>query len=129
MTNQKPNKALFQTGKDDWETPQKLFGELDREFHFTLDPCCSHENAKCRKHYTEVENGLVQNWGGRDRVLQSAIQQAGKAGRMGKEMLGRSTEARNSCCGPSTCKNRYRAVSRIHTREGGDSFYPRPLAV
>lgn len=58
------NKALFRTGKDDWETPRKLFEELDREFHFTLDPCSNHENAKCEKHYTEAENGLAQNWAG-----------------------------------------------------------------
>lgn len=56
--------AMTSTGKDDWETPQELFNELDREFHFTLDPCCTHESAKCAKHYTPAEDGLIQDWGG-----------------------------------------------------------------
>lgn len=46
----------------DWETPQQLFDELNKHFHFTLDPCSTHENAKCLKHYTENENGLIQSW-------------------------------------------------------------------
>lgn len=58
------NKALFQSGKDDWETPKKLFDDLNREFHFTLDPCSTHENAKCAKHYTPEEDGLQMSWGG-----------------------------------------------------------------
>lgn len=58
------DKVLLQTGRDDWETPKELFEKLDREFHFTLDPCSSHENAKCRKHYTAEENGLEKDWVG-----------------------------------------------------------------
>ena len=50
--------------KDDWRTPPDLFMALDREFHFTLDPCSSHENALCEKHFTKAENGLAQDWGG-----------------------------------------------------------------
>ena len=56
--------AMFSTGKDDWETPQYLFEQLDSEFHFTLDPCCTPENKKCKKFYTEVDNGLVRDWEG-----------------------------------------------------------------
>ena len=57
-------KATLSTGKDDWETPEDLFKKLDEEFHFTLDPCSSHENAKCKKHYTKKEDGLLQSWKG-----------------------------------------------------------------
>lgn len=46
----------------EWGTPQGLFDKLDAEFHFTLDPCATHENAKCVKHYTKKENGLIQSW-------------------------------------------------------------------
>lgn len=46
------------------ETPQALFDELDAEFGFTLDPCSTHENAKCEKHYTRGENGLSRSWDG-----------------------------------------------------------------
>lgn len=56
--------VMFSTGKDDWETPQYLFEQLDSEFHFTLDPCCTSENKKCKKFYTEADNGLVRDWEG-----------------------------------------------------------------
>jgi phage N-6-adenine-methyltransferase len=56
------NDLMFGTGKDDWETPQSFFDELDREFHFTLDPCCTPKTAKCKKYYTVNEDGLSQNW-------------------------------------------------------------------
>ena len=60
----KNEKALFSTGKNDWETPKELFEELDSEFHFTLDPCATPENAKCKKFFTEEQNGLIQDWSG-----------------------------------------------------------------
>lgn len=56
--------AAMTSNKDDWETPQALFDELDARFHFTLDPCSTHENAKCAKHYTAEEDGLSQSWEG-----------------------------------------------------------------
>lgn len=58
------DKALLSTGKDDWETPKDFYKKLDDEFHFTLDPCCTHENAKCEKHYTKDDDGLSRDWGG-----------------------------------------------------------------
>lgn len=58
------NKSLLSSKRHDWETPQTLFDELDREFHFTLDPCATPETAKCEKFFTVKENGLLQNWGG-----------------------------------------------------------------
>lgn len=58
------NEILISSGKDDWETPKVFYQQLDEEFHFTLDPCCSHKNAKCIKHYTSRENGLNMDWGG-----------------------------------------------------------------
>lgn len=56
--------ALFSSATPEWSTPQDFFDTLDKEFHFTLDPCSTHENAKCKKHYTKVENGLTQDWSG-----------------------------------------------------------------
>lgn len=58
------NKALFSSNSMEWETPIDLFNTLDREFHFTLDAASTHENAKCKKHYTIAENGLAQSWAG-----------------------------------------------------------------
>ena len=48
----------------EWATPQEFFDKLNEEFTFTLDPCCTHENAKCAFHFTKEEDGLSQNWGG-----------------------------------------------------------------
>lgn len=48
--------------RDDWETPQYFFNLLDKEFHFTLDPCASHINHKCDKYYTIEDDGLKQSW-------------------------------------------------------------------
>lgn len=45
-----------------WATPREWFDYLDLEFGFTLDPCCEHETAKCKKHYTPAEDGLAQSW-------------------------------------------------------------------
>lgn len=50
----------------EWATPIKFFNDLNKEFNFTLDPCSTDENAKCEKHYTIKENGLIQDWGGRE---------------------------------------------------------------
>ena len=56
------NKILFSSNKEDWETPQELFNELNKEFNFTVDVSSSDDNHKCNKYYTEKENGLIQNW-------------------------------------------------------------------
>jgi site-specific DNA-methyltransferase (adenine-specific) len=56
------HRSLFSSATAEWATPNWLFEALDREFGFTLDVCATHENAKCRKHFTRVENGLVQDW-------------------------------------------------------------------
>jgi len=46
----------------EWETPKDFFDELNREFHFTLDPCASKENAKCKQYVTKLFNGLSIPW-------------------------------------------------------------------
>ena len=56
--------AQFSSQKDDWETPQELFDQLDRMFHFTLDAASTDENAKCEKHFTAEDDGLKQSWAG-----------------------------------------------------------------
>lgn len=56
--------VMFSSDKNYWETPQKLFDELDAEFHFTLDAAASDENHKCKRYFTQKEDGLRQNWGG-----------------------------------------------------------------
>ena len=57
------NELMFSSKTDLWPTPNDFFDKLNDEFHFTLDPCSTHENAKCYKHFTKEENGLLQDWG------------------------------------------------------------------
>jgi site-specific DNA-methyltransferase (adenine-specific) len=59
-----PLHGMMSSATAEWSTPQDLFDRLDEEFAFTLDPCCTHENAKCEKHYTAAEDGLAQSWTG-----------------------------------------------------------------
>ena len=56
------NKGMFTSNTDMWETPQALFDELDKEFHFTIDVCAVPENAKCERYFTPAQNGLKQDW-------------------------------------------------------------------
>ena len=58
------NDVHFSSNSIEWATPKAFFDELNKEFDFTLDPCCTDENAKCKMHYTLKDNGLEQNWGG-----------------------------------------------------------------
>lgn len=55
---------MFSSKSDEWETPQNLFNQLDKEFNFTLDPCSTKENHKCKKYYTIEEDGLSKDWSG-----------------------------------------------------------------
>ena len=57
-------KACLSSKTVEWATPKEFFNKLDEEFHFDLDPCSTHENAKCEKHYTIEEDGIFQDWGG-----------------------------------------------------------------
>lgn len=57
------DKVLYSSKSEEWETPQELFDDLDRHFHFTLDPCATHENHKCDRYFTKEQNGLMQAWG------------------------------------------------------------------
>ena len=57
------NNILLSNQHYNWETPKELFDELNNEFYFTLDPCCTKENAKCSIYYTIEDNGLNMNWG------------------------------------------------------------------
>ncbi len=52
----------FMSETVEWATPQSLFDELDAEFNFTVDPCATKENAKCRKFYTKEDDGLSLSW-------------------------------------------------------------------
>ena len=53
----------FMSTSNERATPDGFFSGLNKEFHFTLDPCCTKKTAKCRKFFTEKDNGLAKDWG------------------------------------------------------------------
>lgn len=55
--------TLFSSRSEEWPTPFDFFAVLDAEFNFTLDPCATMQNAKCRKFFTRENDGLKQTWG------------------------------------------------------------------
>lgn len=60
----KRNNGRYNGNGRHWATPWDLYRKLDAEFQFTLDPCATEQSAKCDLYYTEVENGLAQDWSG-----------------------------------------------------------------
>lgn len=55
------NNALLSSKNMCWCTPPDFFAELDREFHFELDPASTDKSAKCAKHFTPDDDGLKQD--------------------------------------------------------------------
>jgi len=56
------NKGLMTSNTPEWETPQDLFDELDKEFGFGLDVCATSENCKVRPFYSKLTDGLDKDW-------------------------------------------------------------------
>lgn len=57
------HESLYSSRSEEWPTPPAFFEDLSREFKFTLDPCATAENAKCKLFYTKEDEGLIQDWG------------------------------------------------------------------
>jgi len=55
--------VLTSKNSDEWETPNDVFNALDEHFNFTLDVAATKENTKCKKYFTEKDDGISQNWG------------------------------------------------------------------
>jgi phage N-6-adenine-methyltransferase len=58
------NRALFTSERNDWETPEDLFKQLDAEFGFDIDVCATAETTKCRHFFSPDQDGLKQRWRG-----------------------------------------------------------------
>lgn len=54
--------GLFSSKTSEWETPQELFDKLNKKFNFTLDPCATEHNRKCKNFINKDRNGLEQSW-------------------------------------------------------------------
>jgi len=57
------NSGMFSSARDDWETPDDLFTELNAEFGFTLDVCATKANAKCARFISPEQDALHMRWG------------------------------------------------------------------
>ena len=111
----KLTRGLFTSNTDEWATPQAVFDELNSEFHFTLDPCATPDNAKCPNYYTKDANGLLQNWGGKT-CSATAIRNGYQ--RLGAEMCRGGKETRNAGGYAYTGPNRYGILSRLYLPQG-----------
>ena len=119
--------GVFSSTTDLWATPQAFFDELNREFHFTLDPCANDENHKCDKYYTIEQDGLKQDWGGAESILQSALRQSHR--RMGQEMLRGKPQARYAGGHAHSCKDGHVVLSRLHLPQSRTALHPWPSAL
>ena len=57
-------KVHYSSNSYEWETPQDLFDELNSEFRFDVDVCAIPQNAKCKKYFSPIQDGLLQEWNG-----------------------------------------------------------------
>lgn len=60
------NNVHFSSATDEWATPQDVYKSLDKEFHFTFDPCplrggCDY--YKKQDGFIAIQNGLLIPWG------------------------------------------------------------------
>ena len=58
-------RLMFSSKTDLWSTPKEFYDQLNNEFNFNLDPCANEENAKCDNYFTELQDGLLQDWKGK----------------------------------------------------------------
>lgn len=99
----------FSSKTNEWATPQQFFNELNDEFHFTLDPCATKENAKVWFYYTKEQNGLIQDW---NRHIVFCNPPYGRE--IGK-WVKKASEAKGGGSGNAyTSKNRYKILSRLY---------------
>lgn len=52
------------SNKNDWNTPPKLYKDLDKQFKFTIDAAANHKNHLHHNYWTEELDALSQEWAG-----------------------------------------------------------------
>jgi len=53
---------MFSSEFFDWEAPDELFEELNKEFNFDIDVCATKENTKCKNFISPEQNMLESYW-------------------------------------------------------------------
>lgn len=56
------NRALLESGRENWGTPGDFYGWLDRGFAFTVDVAAEPWSAKHRRFWTKEDNALARDW-------------------------------------------------------------------
>lgn len=64
--------VIFSSNSDQWDTPQCIFDELDKEFNFTLDPCADVKTINARNFLLKMKMVLYRI-GGDASVLQPTL--------------------------------------------------------
>ena len=125
LTKNKMNTDLMFSSKTDLRaTPQDFYDKLDEEFHFTLDPCATHENHKCEKYYTKEEDWLKQS---RDNEIVYCNPPYWKE--IKKRVQKWAFARGGGCCYALTCKDRYKLVSWLYIPQIRNQIYKRSLEV
>ena len=119
------NDVMYSSATCEWETPQGFFDELDREFHFTLDPCATLDNAKCGKYYTREQDGLKQDWTG-ERVYCNP-----PYGRDMPQWIEKCARhaAGGYCCDAPASADGHAGASQMDLRQGGDQVHQGPVEI
>lgn len=56
------NGLMFSSKKEDWETPQAFFDEVDEEFNFQWDLAANKKNTKCEQYIDKSDDSLTVDW-------------------------------------------------------------------
>ena len=119
-------KKQYTNRSDEWSTPQDVFDELNAEFHFDLDPCATDENHKCENYFTKEQDGLKQNWGGVQSVLQSTIR---KYCKVDGEVFQRGVQRQYIGCHAYTIEDRHKIFPQFRLQQSRDTFHKGKIAV
>jgi phage N-6-adenine-methyltransferase len=67
MMNKNDIKTMFSSESNEWATPMDFYNKLNNLYGpYNLDPCSTPQNAKCQYHFTVEDDGLTQDWSGRN---------------------------------------------------------------
>lgn len=120
------NEVMYSSRTCEWETPQDFFDKLNEEFHFTLDPCATPDNAKCERYFTREQDGLRQDWAGETVYCNPPYGR--DMPRWIEKCAAHAAEGGYGCYA-YPCANRYASVSYAHIRQSGDMIRQRPFEI
>lgn len=113
-------KVMFSSESVEWGTPQEVYNERDRLYHFELDVCASASNYKCANYITQAQDAFVTPW----RVMKDRFRADEEPGRPAYAAWMNPPYCRQEIvCNPATCK-RKRCIRRgFHTEIAVPGLY------